>query len=148
MAESPLYVQFPAEAAIQAHPHHEFHIRFLPRSAHLRHLIAIGLGAAASFGLLAAVIYPLLARHTIAQAVQMAESQVAQPLPSMPKANRLANHKHFDGSRFAQVAETLSSGETKIFTYHRLTLVFKGDAGDEGDAVAMATAPAMEDDVS
>jgi murein DD-endopeptidase MepM/ murein hydrolase activator NlpD len=145
MAESPLYVQFPAEAAIQAHPSHDFHIPFLPRSAHLRHLIAIGLGGAASIGLLAAVIYPLLARHTIAQAVQVARSEVAQPLPSMPKANRLANHKRFDGSRFAQVAETLSSGETRIFTYHRLTLVFKGDGSDYGESIAMAAPPEIED---
>ncbi|PZM11502.1 M23 family metallopeptidase [Rhizobium tubonense] len=140
MAESPLYVQFPAEAAIQAHPHHEFHIPFLPRSAHLRHLIAIGLGGAASVGLLAAVIYPLLARHTIAQAVQVAHSEVTQSLPSMPKASRLSGRKRFDGSRFAQVAETLSSGETRIFTYHRLTLVFKGDASEYGDGAAMAAA--------
>jgi murein DD-endopeptidase MepM/ murein hydrolase activator NlpD len=146
MAESPLYVQFPAEAAIQAHPHHEFHIPFLPRSAHLRHLIAIGLGAGASFGLLAAVIYPLLARHTIAQAVQVPHSEVAQSQPSMPKANRLAGRKRFDGSRFAQVAETLSSGETRIFTYHRLTLVFKGDASDYGEGGSMAAASAEMDE--
>lgn len=126
MAESPLRVHFPAEAAIQARPHHDFHIPFLPRSAHLRHLIAIGLAGTASFGLLATVLYPLLARHTIEQAVPVRTGQMLRPQPAMPKSTRLAAAKqHFDGSRFAQVAEKLSSGETRIFTYHRTTLVFK-----------------------
>ena len=126
MAESPLRIQFPAEAAIQARSHHDFHIPFLPRSAHLRHLIAIGLAGTASFGLLATVLYPLLARHTIEQAVPVRTGQMLRPQPAMPKSTRLAAAKQrFDGSRFAQVAEKLSSGETRIFTYHRTTLVFK-----------------------
>lgn len=127
MVESPLRVQFPAEAAIQARPHHDFHIPFLPRSAHLRHLIAIGLAGTASFGLLATVLYPLLARHTIEQAVPMRTAQLAPSQPAMPKSTRLAAKQRFDGSRFAQVAEKVSSGETRIFTYHRTTLVFKPD---------------------
>ncbi|WP_412064252.1 M23 family metallopeptidase [Rhizobium sp. SYY.PMSO] len=127
MAESPLRVQFPAEAAIQARPHHEFHVPFLPRSAHLRHLIVIGLAGTASFGLLATVLYPLLARHTIEQAVPMHTAQLAPSQPAMHKSERLAPKQRFDGARFAQVAEKMSSGETRIFTYHRTTLVFKSD---------------------
>ena len=127
MAESPLRVQFPAEAAIQARPHHDFHIPFLPRSAHLRHLIAIGLAGTASFGLLATVLYPLLARHTIEQAVPVRTAQLERPQPALRKASRLAAKQRFDGARFAQVAEKTSSGETRIFTYHRTTLVFKSD---------------------
>ncbi|RAX41844.1 M23 family metallopeptidase [Rhizobium tropici] len=127
MAESPLRVQFPAEAAIQARTHHDFHIPFLPRSAHLRHLIAIGLAGTASFGLLATVLYPLLAHHTIEQAVPVRTAELARPQPAMHKSNRLAAKQRFDGARFAQVAEKLSSGETRIFTYHRTTLVFKSD---------------------
>ena len=127
MAESPLRVQFPAEAAIQARPHHDFHIPFLPRSAHLRHLIAIGLAGTASFGLLATIVYPLLARHTIERATPVRTAQLARPQPAMRKAGRLAARQRFDGARFAQVAEKLSSGETRIFTYHRTTLVFKSE---------------------
>lgn len=125
MAESPLRVQFPAEAAIQARPHHDFHIPFLPRSAHLRHLLAIGLAGTASFGLLATVLYPLLARHTIEQAVPVRAGQMTPSQPAMRKSVRVASKQRFDGARFAQVAEKLSSGETRIFTYHRTTLVFK-----------------------
>ncbi|WP_245432591.1 MULTISPECIES: M23 family metallopeptidase [unclassified Rhizobium] len=120
-------VQFPAEAAIQARPHHDFHIPFLPRSAHLRHLIAIGLAGTASFGLLATIVYPLLARHTIERATPVRTAQLARPQPAMRKAGRLAARQRFDGARFAQVAEKLSSGETRIFTYHRTTLVFKSE---------------------
>lgn len=127
MAESPLRVQFPAEAAIQARPHHDFHIPFLPRSAHLRHLIVIGLAGTASFGLLATVLYPLLARNTIERATPVRTAQLARSQPAMRKAGRLAAKQRFDGARFAQVAEKLSSGETRIFTYHRTTLVFKSD---------------------
>ena len=127
MAESPLRVQFPAEAAIQARPHHDFHIPFLPRSAHLRHLIVIGLAGTASFGLLATVLYPLLARSTIERATPVRNAQLARSQPAMRKAGRLAAKQRFDGARFAQVAEKLSSGETRIFTYHRTTLVFKSD---------------------
>jgi len=127
MAESPLRVQFPAEAAIQARPHHDFHIPFLPRSAHLRHLIAIGLAGTASFGLLATIVYPLLARHTIERATPVRTAQLARPQPAMRKAGRLAARQRFGGARFAQVAEKLSSGETRIFTYHRTTLVFKSE---------------------
>ena len=127
MAESPLRVQFPAEAAIQARPHHDFHIPFLPRSAHLRHLIAIGLAGTASFGLLATIVYPLLARHTIERATPVRTAQLARPQPAMRKAGRLAARQRFDGARFAQLAEKLSSGETRIFTYHRTTLVFKSE---------------------
>lgn len=112
---------------MQARPHHDFHIPFLPRSAHLRHLIAIGLAGTASFGLLATVLYPLLARHTIEQAVRVHTAQLARPQPAMRKSERLATKQRFDGSRFAQVAEKVSSGETRIFTYHRTTLVFKAD---------------------
>ncbi|AGB72893.1 MULTISPECIES: M23 family metallopeptidase [Rhizobium] len=127
MAESPLRVQFPAEAAIQARPHHDFHIPFLPRSAHFRHLIVIGLAGTASFGLLATVLYPLLARSTIERATPVRNAQLARSQPAMRKAGRLAAKQRFDGARFAQVAEKLSSGETRIFTYHRTTLVFKSD---------------------
>ncbi len=127
MAESPLRVQFPAEAAIQARPHHDFHIPFLPRSAHLRHLIAIGLAGTASFGLLATVLYPLLARHEIEQAVPVRTAMLTPQQPAMHKSTRLAAKQRFDGARFAQVAEKVSSGETRIFTYHRTTLVFKSD---------------------
>ncbi|MBB3456894.1 murein DD-endopeptidase MepM/ murein hydrolase activator NlpD [Rhizobium sp. BK313] len=142
MAESPLRVQFPAEAAIQARPHHEFHIPFLPRSAHLRHLIAIGLAGTASFGLLATILYPLLARHTIEQAVPMHSAQLIRSQPALPKANRLATKQRFDGARFAQVAEKTSSGETRIFTYHRTTLVFKPEDTEPsgGDATAINAA--------
>jgi murein DD-endopeptidase MepM/ murein hydrolase activator NlpD len=142
MAESPLRVQFPAEAAIQARPHHEFHIPFLPRSAHLRHLIAIGLAGTASFGLLATILYPLLARHTIEQAVPMHSAQLIRSQPALPKANRLATKQRFDGARFAQVAEKTSSGETRIFTYHRTTLVFKAEDTElsGGDATAINAA--------
>ncbi|MBB3611734.1 M23 family metallopeptidase [Rhizobium sp. BK602] len=131
-------VQFPAEAAIQARPHHDFHIPFLPRSAHLRHLIAIGLAGTASFGLLATVLYPLLAHHTIEQAVPVAPAQLVQSEPAMPKSNRLAAKQRFDGARFAQVAEKLSSGETRIFTYHRTTLVFKAEDGETASGGATA----------
>ncbi|QND48779.1 M23 family metallopeptidase [Rhizobium lusitanum] len=142
MVESPLRVQFPAEAAIQARPQQEFHIPFLPRSAHLRHLIAIGLAGTASFGLLAIVLYPLLARHTIEQAVPMRTAQIVRSQPATPKANRLATKQRFDGARFAQVAEKLSSGETRIFTYHRTTLVFKAENTEPstGDARAINAA--------
>ncbi|NTG88066.1 M23 family metallopeptidase [Agrobacterium rhizogenes] len=142
MAESPLRVQFPAEAAIQAQPHHEFHVPFLPRSAHLRHLIAIGIAGTASFGLLATVLYPLLAHHTIEQAVPMRTAQLVQSQPATPKSNRLATKQRFDGARFAQVAEKLSSGETRIFTYHRTTLVFKAEDTEPsaGDARAINAA--------
>ncbi|MDE1995945.1 MAG: M23 family metallopeptidase, partial [Rhizobiaceae bacterium] len=139
MAEGPLRVHFPAEAAIQAQPHHEFHIPFLPRSAHLRHLIAIGLAGTASFGLLATVLYPLLARHTIEHAVTLNGAQVAPSQPALQKSDRLATRQRFDGARFAQVAEKVSSGETRIFTYHRMTLVFKAeDSGpSRGDATTI-----------
>ncbi|WP_271025454.1 hypothetical protein [Rhizobium sp. RCAM05973] len=111
---------------MQARPHHEFHIPFLPRSPHLRHLIAISLAGTASFGLLASVLYPLLAHHTIEQAVPMRTTQLARPQPALRKSTRIAAAKQrFDGARFAQVAEKTSSGETRIFTYHRTTLVFK-----------------------
>ncbi|MGZ9719650.1 M23 family metallopeptidase [Rhizobium miluonense] len=136
MAESPLRIQFPAEAAIQARPHHDFHIPFLPRSAHLRHLIAIGLAGTASFGLLAAVLYPLLARHEIEQAVPVHTAQLAPSQPAMHKSTRLAAKQRFDGARFAQVAEKLSSGETRIFTYHRTTLVFKSDESESARSSA------------
>ncbi|MDL2404208.1 M23 family metallopeptidase [Rhizobium calliandrae] len=144
MAESPLRVQFPAEAAIQAPPHHEFHIPFLPRSAHLRHLIAIGLAGTASFGLLATILYPLLARHAIEQAVPVHAAQLIRSQPALPKGNRLATKPRFDGARFAQVAEKTSSGETRIFTYHRTTLVFKAEdtdpsaGGDDATAINAA----------
>ncbi|MFT4184343.1 MAG: M23 family metallopeptidase [Rhizobium sp.] len=140
-------IQFPAEAAIQARPHHDFHIPFLPRSAHLRHLIAIGLAGTASFGLLATVLYPLLAHHTIEPAVPVAPAQLVQSEPAMPKSNRLAAKQRFDGARFAQVAEKLSSGETRIFTYHRTTLVFKAEDGETvgGSATAINASYAGED---
>ncbi|WFU08710.1 M23 family metallopeptidase [Rhizobium sp. CB3090] len=138
MVESPLRVQFPAEAAIQARPHHEFHIPFLPRSAHLRHLIAIGLAGTASFGLLATVLYPLLARHTIEQAVPVHIAQLIRSQPALPKSERLAAKQRFDGARFAQVAEKTSSGETRIFTYHRTTLVFKAEDSEPSDSDATA----------
>ncbi|MEZ2222137.1 M23 family metallopeptidase [Rhizobium sp. RCC_161_2] len=147
MAESPLRVQFPAEAAIQAQPHHEFHIPFLPRSAHLRHLIVIGLAGTASFGLLATVLYPLLARHTIEQAVPMRTAQLVRSQPAMPKANRLATKQRFDGARFAQVAEKTSSGETRIFTYHRTTLVFKAEDTEPSDGNATTINAAYGDDM-
>ncbi|MBB5573841.1 MULTISPECIES: M23 family metallopeptidase [Rhizobium] len=142
MAESPLRVQFPAEAAIQARPHHEFYIPFLPHSAHLRHLIAIGLAGTASFGLLATVLYPLLARHTIEQAVPIHIAQLVRSQPALRKSDRLATKQRFDGSRFAQVAEKTSNGETRIFTYHRTTLVFKAEDSDPsgGDAAAFNAA--------
>jgi murein DD-endopeptidase MepM/ murein hydrolase activator NlpD len=148
MAEGPLRVQFPAEAAIQAHPHHDFHIPFLPRSAHLRHLIAITLGGTASFGLLAAVLYPLLARHTIEQAVQVRTAEVIRPQPALAKSNRLPSRPRFDGARFAQVAEKTSSGETHIFTYHRTTLVFKSEesAGDDAATIDAAYDGKGQDD--
>ncbi|MGM4982811.1 M23 family metallopeptidase [Hyphomicrobiales bacterium] len=134
MVESPLRVQFPAEAAMQARPHHEFHIPFLPRSPHLRHLIAISLAGTASFGLLASVLYPLLAHHTIEQAVPMRTAQLARPQPALRKSTRIAAAKpRFDGARFAQVAEKTSSGETRIFTYHRTTLVFKSAESANSD---------------
>ncbi|ASW04615.1 M23 family metallopeptidase [Rhizobium sp. 11515TR] len=152
MAESPLRVQFPAEAAIQARPHHDFHIPFLPRSAHLRHLIAIGLAGTASFGLLATVLYPLLARHTIERATPVRTAQLALSQPAMRKASRLAAKQRFDGARFAQVAEKLSSGETRIFTYHRTTLVFKSDetalARDGGGAINASYGDERADNVA
>lgn len=132
---------------MQARPHHDFHIPFLPRSAHLRHLIAIGLAGTASFGLLATVLYPLLARHTIEQAVPVRTGQLARPQPAMRKSTRLAAAKQrFDGARFAQVAEKLSSGETRIFTYHRTTLVFKSDetGSARGNADAINASYARE----
>ncbi|MBB4567955.1 M23 family metallopeptidase [Rhizobium leucaenae] len=146
MVESPLRVQFPAEAAIQARPHHEFHIPFLPRSAHLRHLIAIGLAGTASFGLLATVLYPLLARHTIEQAVPVRIAQLIRSQPALPKSDRIAAKQRFDGARFAQVAEKTSNGETRIFTYHRTTLVFKAEAAEPSDDDATAINAAYGDD--
>ncbi|MDR6901279.1 M23 family metallopeptidase [Rhizobium miluonense] len=144
MAESPLRVQFPAEAAIQARPHHDFHIPFLPRSAHLRHLIVIGLAGTASFGLLATVLYPLLARSTIERATPVRNAQLARSQPAMRKAGRLAAKQRFDGARFAQVAEKLSSGETRIFTYHRTTLVFKSDEAALARASAISASYGAE----
>ncbi|WFU01607.1 M23 family metallopeptidase [Rhizobium sp. CB3171] len=146
MVESPLRVQFPAEAAIQARPHHEFHIAFLPRSAHLRHLIAIGLAGTASCGLLATVLYPLLARHTIEQAVPIHTAQLVQSQPALHKSDRLATKQRFDGARFAQVAEKTSSGETRIFTYHRTTLVFKAEVTEPADSDATAINAAYDGD--
>jgi murein DD-endopeptidase MepM/ murein hydrolase activator NlpD len=146
MAESPLYVQFPAEPAIPAQPHHEaFHIPFLPRSAHLRHLIAVGVGGVASFGLLAAVLYPLLTRNTVERAVTVPPAQIVQSQPATPKTTRLVTERRFDGTRFAQVAEKLSSGETRIFTYHRLTLVFKGES-PQPDEDSVVTSASVDED--
>ncbi|KAA0695676.1 M23 family peptidase [Neorhizobium sp. P12A] len=136
MAENPLYIQFPAEPALVAQPHHEtFHLPFMPRSAHARHLIAVWLGAIGSFGLLAAVLYPLVNRYIVAPAVAVHPAQIVQSLPAMPKTSRLAMRRRFDGARFAQVAEQVSTGETQIFTYHRLTLVFKEDVEDRSGIV-------------
>ncbi|MGA1804111.1 M23 family metallopeptidase [Rhizobium sp. HT1-10] len=129
MTEGPLYVQFPAEAAIPAQPHHEtFHLPFLPRSAHARHLIGLTLASAGSIALMAAVLYPLITRSAVALPVLAHPAEIVQPMPLALKGNRLEGKRHFDGNRFAQVAEKTSSGETRIFTYHRLTLVFNGDA--------------------
>ncbi|WFS26563.1 M23 family metallopeptidase [Rhizobium rhododendri] len=137
MTEGPLYVQFPAEAAIPAQPHHEtFHLPFFPRSAHARHLIALGLASAGSMALLAGVLYPLITRSAVALPVFVPPAQIVQPMPLALKGNRLEAKRHFDGSRFAQVAEKLSTGETRIFTYHRLTLVFNGDSEQRDAPVA------------
>lgn len=147
MAEGPLYVQFPAEAAIPAQPHHEaFHLPFFPRSAHARHLIGLGLAGAGSVGLLAAILYPLITRNAVALAVFVHPAQIAQPMPLAQKGDRLEAKRHFDGNRFAQVAEKLSSGETRIFTYHRLTLVFNGDVEQRDDAVASSLTEENEND--
>jgi murein DD-endopeptidase MepM/ murein hydrolase activator NlpD len=135
MAEGPQYVQFPAEAAIPAQPHHEaFHLPFFPRSAPARHLIGLGLASAGSIALVAGVLYPLISRNAVALAVFVHPAQIVQSMPVALKGDRLESKRHFDGSRFAQVAEKLSSGETRIFTYHRLTLVFNGDAEQRDDA--------------
>jgi len=147
MTEGPLYVQFPAEAAIPAQPHHEtFHLPFFPRSAHARHLIALGLASAGSIALLAGVLYPLITRNAVALAVFVHPAQIVQAMPLAQKGSRLETKRHFDGSRFAQVAEKLSSGETRIFTYHRLTLVFNGDAEQRDDTVASSFTEENESD--
>lgn len=129
MDQGPLYVQFPAEAAIPAQPHHEtFHLPFLPHCAHTRHLIGLALATAGSVGLLAAVLYPIITRNAVAMPVFVNPAKIALATAAAPKGNRIEAKRHFDGSRFAQVAEKLSSGETRIFTYHRLTVVFNDDA--------------------
>ncbi len=155
MTEGPLYVQFPAEAAIPAQPHHEtFHLPFLPRSAHARHLIALGLASAGSLALMGGVLYPLVIRSAVALPVFVPPAQIVQATPAAQKGSRLEAKHHFDGSRFAQVAEKMSSGETRIFTYHRLTLVFNGDAeprdttpysayGDDNEAETPMATPAV-----
>ena len=147
MAEGPLYVQFPAQAAIPAQPHHEaFHLPFFPRSAHARHLIGLGLASVGSLALLAGVLYPLITRNAVALAVFVHPAQIVQAMPLAQKGNRLESKRRFDGARFAQVAEKLSSGETRIFTYHRLTLVFSGDAEQRDETVTSSFTEENEGD--
>src|ERR1700712_5353262 len=106
MAEGPLYVQFPAQAAIPAQPHHDtFHLPFFPRSAHARHLIGLGLASAGSIALLVGVVYPLITGTAVAAGLFVHPAQTPQPRPRALKGDRLEAKRHFDGSRFAQVAE-------------------------------------------
>jgi murein DD-endopeptidase MepM/ murein hydrolase activator NlpD len=127
MADEPLYVRYPAEAAIPARPGAGHRLRILPSSPHQRSLVAIGLAAAICSALLGTVLLPVIDRLTVAPAVPAEPAHIAPPVPAMEKADRLPARRRFDGQRFAEVAERLSSGETRIFTYHRLTLMFRGD---------------------
>jgi murein DD-endopeptidase MepM/ murein hydrolase activator NlpD len=86
--------------------------------------------------LLGIVLLPVMDRQRVAPAVL---AETAPPVPAMEKADRLPAHRRFDGQRFAEVAEKLSSGETRIFTYHRLTLTFRGVKDAKPSEVAPPT---------
>jgi len=147
MAETSLNVQYPPEAAIPATPAHSHsRIPFLPTSPYARHLIAVALAAGVSAALLSAVLYPLSSRTAVAAAVPARPAEIAPPVPAMEKSARLATKRRFDGNRFAEVAEKLSSGETRIFKYHRMTLVFKEDSEKaEASLVSAVGRPELDD---
>lgn len=115
----------------------------MPRSHHARHLIAVGVGAVASVGLLAAILYPLVSRYIVAPAVAVRAAQIIRSIPAMPRMDRLAAKHRFDGARFAQVAEQATDGGVQLFTYHRLTLVFK-DSGEDDPSLVNAGYDAEE----
>ncbi|MGO4436240.1 M23 family metallopeptidase [Rhizobium sp. RAF56] len=147
MADNLLNVQYPPESAIPASTvANASGIPLLPGSPHLRHAFAVGLAACTSVALLSAVLYPIATRTAVAAAVPARPAEIVPPIPAMEKSARLATKRRFDGNRFAEVAEQLSSGETRIFKYHRTTLVFRGDSERaEATLVSARARPEIDD---